>query len=198
MPSPFEQRYEGFGTDMAVAVLNLFKVRRVNYAICNSIVMPRSMQVSAAVVSRATESALQKHRKAFSLTAALVKKDEGLSASVTPSPEKSELPTPTSKPKRVRPISTGNSPAVSIFAADAPSAAAKLPVAAPALPAAPEAAAASFSRPRAKKLLQGRPCFAVCAFDTTVPVPLRSPVSDYDSLLVAIHNQVGSCLSKIV
>ena len=27
MPSPFEQRYEGFGCDMAVAVLNLFQVR---------------------------------------------------------------------------------------------------------------------------------------------------------------------------
>jgi hypothetical protein len=26
MPSPFEQRYEGFGCDMAVAVLNLFRV----------------------------------------------------------------------------------------------------------------------------------------------------------------------------
>ena len=25
MPSPFEQRYEGFGSDMAVAVLNLFQ-----------------------------------------------------------------------------------------------------------------------------------------------------------------------------
>ena len=27
MPSPFEQRYEGFGCDMAVAVLNLFQAR---------------------------------------------------------------------------------------------------------------------------------------------------------------------------
>ncbi len=26
LPSPFEQRYEGFGCDMAVAVLNLFRV----------------------------------------------------------------------------------------------------------------------------------------------------------------------------
>ena len=144
-------------------------------------------------MSRATESALQKNRKALTL-AASAKKEEGSSASATPSPEKSELPAPTGKPKRVRPISTGNSPAVSLVAEDASLVAAKQPIAALS---APFAAAASFSRPRAKKLLQGSLCFAVCAFDTTVPVPLRSVVSDYDSLLVAIHNQVCARFSVV-
>ncbi len=144
------------------------------------------------MVSRATESALQKNRKALPAAAgggaaALAKKDEDSSGSTTPSPEKSVLLAPIGKPKRIRPVSTGNSPATSLVAAGGSSAQVQpLPV----ITALQSSANASISRPRAKKLLQGSLCFAVCAFDTTVPVPLRSAVSDFDALLVAIHNQV--------
>jgi hypothetical protein len=130
---------------------------------------------------------LHKNRKASAATAASAKKSGDSDDSATPSPEKSELPAPVGKPKRVRPVSMGNSPAVSLVTEDAAGVSANP---SPVVPAAPLCPLASFSRPRAKKLLQGSLCFAVCAFDTTVPVPLRSAVSDYDSLLIAIHNQV--------
>jgi hypothetical protein len=151
------------------------------------------LQVPAAIVSRATESALHKNRKAIAAAASSVKKGEDSNGSATPSPEKTPLPVPLGKPKRVRPVSTGNSPAVSLVAEHADVILASPLVAVPPAPLCPPV---SFSRPRAKKLLQGSLCFAVCAFDTTVPVPLRSTVSDYDSLLIAIHNQVRSVVES--
>ncbi len=146
------------------------------------------------MVNRATESALQKNRKAGPAAAgggaaAPAEKKGDSSGSATPSPEKSVLLAPIGKPKRVRPVSTGSSPATSLVAAGG-SVAQAHPVLVVPVPALQSSANASISRPRAKKLLQGSLCFAVCAFDTTVPVPLRSSISDFDALLVAIHNQV--------
>jgi hypothetical protein len=196
MPSPFEQRYEGFGCDMAVAVLNLFQVTAVSMHRARHTRL-MNYQVPSVVVNRATESAVQKSRKPSSAAAvgggaAVAAKAGDTSSGGSPSPDKSELPAPAGKPKRVRPVSSGNSPAASLAVV------ASTPVVPkPVLGVAAAPSAASLSRPRSKKLLQSGRCFAVCAFDTTVPVPLRVAVSTYDALLVAIHNQVSQCVGQV-
>jgi hypothetical protein len=196
MPSPFEQRYEGFGCDMAVAVLNLFQVTAASMHRARHTRL-MSYQVPSVVVNRATESAVQKSRKPSAAAAvgggaALAAKAGDTSSGGSPSPDKSELPAPAGKPKRVRPVSSGNSPAASVVVV------ASTPVVPkPVLGVAAAPSAANVSRPRSKKLLQSGRCFAVCAFDTTVPVPLRVAVSTYDALLVAIHNQVSQCVGQV-
>ena len=82
------------------------------------------VQVPTAVVTRATESALQKSRKASASAAGggaavSANKDGNSSGSATPSPEKSYLPAPVGKPKRVRPVSTTDSPSTSLVAGGA-------------------------------------------------------------------------------
>ncbi len=149
-------------------------------------------QVPNEVVNRATESATQKNRKAQPAAAgggaaAQAKNEDGSSDGETVSPEKTELLLPVGKPKRVRPASSGSSPATSLVASGSCVAQAQSERVTPALP---FSASGPISRPRAKKLLQSSLCFAICAFDTTVPVPLRSAPSEFDALLVAIHNQV--------
>jgi hypothetical protein len=156
-----------------------------------------TFQVPSVVVNRATESAVQKSRKPSTAAAvgggaAVAAKAGDSSSGGSPSPVKSELPAPAGKPKRVRPVSSGNSPATSVVVV------ASTPVVPkPVLSVAAAPSVASVSRPRSKKLLQSGRCFAVCAFDTTVPVPLRVAVSTYDALLVAIHNQVSQRLCQV-
>jgi hypothetical protein len=152
-------------------------------------------QVPNVVVNRATESAVQKSRKQSTPAvlggAAVAAKACDSSSGGSPSPEKSEVVVPAGKPKRVRPVSSANSPATSLVATGDPVAPNHV-LGVPAVP-----SAANVSRPRSKKLLQSGRCFAVCAFDTTVPVPLRVAVSNYDGLLVAIHNQVSSHVCEV-
>ena len=88
------------------------------------------VQVPTAVVTRATESALQKNRKASAAAAGggaavSANKDGNSSGSATPSPEKSYLPAPVGKPKRVRPVSTTDSPSTSLVAGGAAAAVVK-------------------------------------------------------------------------
>lgn len=142
---------------------------------------------------------MQKNRKVLAAAAggggaAQAKRDGDSGGSATPSPEKNELPVPVGKPKRVRPVSSTSSPATSIVVAGCSGPQAPNVLVIPAVP----SLSSSFSRPRAKKLLQGSLCFAVCAFDTTVPVPLRSAVPDFDTLLVAIHNQVSAAAALLI
>ena len=155
-----------------------------------------NFQVPSVVVNRATESAVQKSRKASTAAvgggAAVGAKAGDSSSGGSPSPDKSELPAPAGKPKRVRPVSSGSSPATSLVVASSTPVVPKPVHGVAAVP-----SVANVSRPRSKKLLQSGRCFAVCAFDTTVPVPLRVAVSNYDALLVAIHNQVRQCVSQV-
>ena len=119
---------------MAVAVLNLFQAsaltRTLTHASATTIILLLThLQVPTAVVTRATETALSRNRKSLASAgggAALpVNKDDNSSGSGSPSPEKTALPAPIGKPKRVRPVSSTDSPAGSLVVGGAAAAVVK-------------------------------------------------------------------------